>query len=285
MSIHVALNHITHYRYDRLITLSPQIVRLRPAPHTRTRILAYSLRVEPAGHFINWQQDPEANYLARLAFPEKTRELRLTVDLVAEMAVFNPFDFFLEPYAQQYPFAYEAVEQRELAPYLARLPPTKLFAGYLESILRKNKSVIDFLVDLNMRLSRDVRYLIRMQPGVQTPEETLQEACGSCRDSAWLLVQLLRHLGLAARFVSGYLIQLTPDVKSLDGPSALPRISPICTPGARYICPAPVGSGWILLPVYWPARDTFHSPVRPIRRRPRRSRDSSRSARSSSSTP
>lgn len=219
MSIHVALNHLTHYRYDRLITLSPQLVRLRPAPHCRTRILAYSLRVEPPGHFINWQQDPQANYLARLTFPEKTRELRLTVDLVAEMAVLNPFDFFLEPYARQFPFAYEQSEQRELAPYLARLPATRLFSGYLESILRRNKSVVDFLVDLNLRLSRDVRYLIRMQPGVQTPEETLDKASGSCRDSSWLLVQLLRHLGLAARFVSGYLIQLTPDVKSLDGPS------------------------------------------------------------------
>ena len=219
MSIHVALNHVTHYRYDRLISLSPQIVRLRPAPHCRTRILAYTLRVEPAEHFINWQQDPQSNYLARLTFPEKTRELCLTVDLVAEMAVLNPFDFFLEPYAQQFPFAYESGEQRELAPYLARLPATRLFAGYLESILRKGRSVVDFLVDLNLRLSRDVRYLIRMQPGVQTPEETLDKASGSCRDSAWLLVQLLRHLGLAARFVSGYLIQLTADVKSLDGPS------------------------------------------------------------------
>ena len=219
MSIHVALNHVTHYRYDRLVTLGPQVVRLRPAPHCRTRIIAYSLQVEPAEHFVNWQQDPEANYLARIAFPDRTRELRITVDLVAEMSVYNPFDFFLEPYAQQFPFAYEPGEQRELAPYLARVAPGPLFSGYLASIVRKHKSVVDFLVDLNMRLSTDVRYLIRMQPGVQTPEETLQVACGSCRDSAWLLVQLLRHLGLAARFVSGYLIQLTPDVKSLDGPS------------------------------------------------------------------
>ncbi|MDB6045544.1 MAG: hypothetical protein JWM63_4095 [Gammaproteobacteria bacterium] len=219
MSIHVALNHVTHYRYDRLITLSPQIVRLRPAPHCRTRILSYSLRVEPAEHFVNWQQDPQANYLARLTFPEKTRELRIAVDLVAEMAVLNPFDFFLEPYARQFPFAYEATEQRELAPYLTKLASTQLFAEFLNSIPREHASLIDFLVDINMRLSRDVGYLIRMQPGVQTPEETLEEASGSCRDSAWLLVQLLRHLGLAARFVSGYLVQLTADVKSLDGPS------------------------------------------------------------------
>ena len=242
MSIHVALNHLTHYRYDRLISLSPQIVRLRPAPHCRTRILAYSLRVEPAEHFINWQQDPQSNYLARLTFPEKTRELRLTVDLVAEMAVLNPFDFFLEPYAQQFPFAYEPGEQRELAPYLARLPATPLFAGYLETILRKSRSVVDFLVDLNLRLSRDVRYLIRMQPGVQTPEETLDKACGSCRDSAWLLVQLLRHLGLAARFVSGYLIQLTPDVKSQDGPAGPPADFTDLHAWCEVYLP---GAGWI----------------------------------------
>jgi uncharacterized protein (DUF2126 family) len=219
LSIHVALNHVTHYRYDQLVTLSPQIVRLRPAPHCRTRILAYSLSVQPAKHFINWQQDPEANYLARLTFPDKTRELRIEVDLIAEMSVFNPFDFFLEPYAQQFPFNYEAGEARELAPYLAQLPVTPLLASYLESIPRKKVTTIDFLVELNMRLSRDIRYLIRMEPGVQTPETTLGNASGSCRDSSWLLAQLLRHLGLASRFVSGYLIQLTPDIKSLDGPS------------------------------------------------------------------
>jgi uncharacterized protein (DUF2126 family) len=219
LSIHIALNHVTHYRYDRLVGLGPQIVRLRPAPHCRTRILSYSLSVQPAKHFINWQQDPEANYLARLAFPDKARELRIEVDLVAEMSVFNPFDFFLEPYAQHFPFEYEAGEQRELAPYLRLTAVTPLLASYLESIPRRRAHTVDFLVDLNIRLSKDVRYLIRMEPGVQTPEETLARAAGSCRDSSWLLVQILRHLGIAARFVSGYLIQLTPDIKSLDGPS------------------------------------------------------------------
>src|SRR4051794_27379307 len=116
MSIHVALNHVTHYRYDRLINVGPQVVRLRPAPHSRTRILSYSMRVEPAQHFINWQQDPQSNYLARLVFPEKTRELRIEVDLVAEMAVLNPFDFFLEPSAETFPFTYERDLAVELAP-------------------------------------------------------------------------------------------------------------------------------------------------------------------------
>ncbi len=219
MSIHVALNHVTHYRYDRPVALGPQLVRLRPAPHCRTRIISYSLAVTPAKHFINWQQDPEANYLARFVFPDKTDELRIEVDLVAEMAVLNPFDFFLEPYAETYPFGYQGAEKRDLAPYLIMFRGEPKFREYLAGIPRERKRTIDWLVELNLKLARDIRYLIRMEPGVQTPELTLTKASGSCRDSAWLLVQLLRHMGLAARFVSGYLIQLTPDMKSLDGPS------------------------------------------------------------------
>ena len=219
MSIHVALKHVTRYRYDRLVSLSPQVVRLRPAPHCRTPILAYSMRVEPVEHFVNWQQDPFANYLARLVFPEKTREFSVTIDLVAEMAVYNPFDFFLDPSAQQIPFAYDEAQRTELAPYLAADPAGPEVTRYLDAIPRTPRTTIDFLVELNQRLQRDVSYLIRMEPGVQTPEETLTKASGSCRDSGWLLVQILRHLGLAARFASGYLIQLAPDQKSLDGPS------------------------------------------------------------------
>jgi uncharacterized protein (DUF2126 family) len=219
MSIHVALNHITHYRYDRLVSLGPQLVRLRPAPHCRTRILSYSLRVAPAEHFVNWQQDPEANYLARFVFPKQARELRIEVDLVAEMSVYNPFDFFLASHAEHFPFEYEAGERHELAPYLFRRDCGPEFGRYLAGIPRERVRTMDFLVALNLRLSRDIRYLIRMEPGVQSPAETLRKAAGSCRDSAWLLVQLLRHLGLAARFTSGYLIQLVPDVKSLDGPA------------------------------------------------------------------
>jgi uncharacterized protein (DUF2126 family)/transglutaminase-like putative cysteine protease len=220
VAIHVALNHVTHYRYDRRVTLGPQVVRLRPAPHCRTAIKSYSLRVEPAQHFINWQQDPFGNYLARLVFPQPTTVFKVTVDVVAEMAVFNPFDFFLEPEAEQFPFGYDAATAHDLAPYLAKDEATPLFAKLLASIERtKPQRTIDFLVHINQRLQHDIRYLIRMEPGVQTPEHTLSTAAGSCRDTGWLLVQLLRHCGLAARFVSGYLIQLKPDVKALDGPS------------------------------------------------------------------
>jgi len=219
MAIHVALNHVTHYRYDRLVNLGPQVVRLRPAPHSRTKVLSYSQRIEPATHFINWQQDPFANYQARLVFPEPTREFKVTIDLVVEMAVHNPFDFFLEPTAEQFPFTYAPTLKAELAPYLVTEALTPRLAAYLATIDKREQRTIDFLVQLNQRLQGDIGYTIRMEPGVQTPEETLSKASGSCRDSGWLLVQLLRHLGLAARFVSGYLIQLTPDVKAVDGPS------------------------------------------------------------------
>ena len=219
MAIHAALSHITHYRYDRLVDLGPQIVRLRPAPHCRSKIVSYSLKVEPAGHFVNWQQDPFANYQARLVFPEKVSEFKVTVDAVFEMAVYNPFDFFLEPAAEAFPFTYEPDLKEELAPYITPEPVTPLMQAYLDKIDRTKRRTVIFLVELNQMLSQDIKYLIRMEPGVQTPEETLALASGSCRDSGWLLVQLLRHCGLAARFVSGYLIQLKSDVKALDGPS------------------------------------------------------------------
>ena len=219
MSIHVALNHVTHYTYDRRVGMSPHIVRLRPAPHCRSRILSYSLKVEPESHFINWQQDAFANHLARLVFPEPTTEFKVTVDLVTEMSVYNPFDFFLEPAAENFPFRYDEGTKLELQPYLVTEPATPAFAKFLASIDRQEQRTIDFLVGLNQRLQGDIRYLIRMEPGVQTPEQTLTLGSGSCRDSGWLLVQTLRHMGLAARFVSGYLIQLKSDVKALDGPS------------------------------------------------------------------
>ncbi|WP_413915258.1 transglutaminase family protein [Candidatus Skiveiella danica] len=218
MSIHAALNHVTHYKYDRPVTLGPQVVRLRPAPHCRSNIISYSLKIEPVGHFVNWQQDPFANYQARLVFPEKATEFKVTVDLVAEMAVYNPFDFFLEPDAEEFPFTYAPELKQELAPYLITEPATPLVQAYLDKIDRTKRRSVIFLVDLNQMVHKDIKYLIRMEPGVQTPEETLTLGSGSCRDSGWLLVQLLRHCGLAARFVSGYLIQLKPDVKSAGRP-------------------------------------------------------------------
>ena len=219
MAIRVALNHLTEYRYDRQVGMAPHVFRLRPAPHCRTPVEAYSLNITPRKHFINWQQDPFGNFLARVVFPEKADRLIVAVDLVALMTVINPFDFFLEEYAREVFFEYEPALKQELVPYLEVRERGPLLMEWLAAVDRYGQGTVDFLVALNRKLRESLDYTIRLEPGVQTCEETLEKGTGSCRDSAWLLVQILRHLGLAARFVSGYLVQLAADVKSLDGPS------------------------------------------------------------------
>jgi uncharacterized protein (DUF2126 family)/transglutaminase-like putative cysteine protease len=219
MGIRVALRHRTRYRYDRLVGLGPQVVRLRPAPHCRTPVVSYSLAISPSKHFLNWQQDPHGNFLARLVFPDKLQELSLDVEVIADLTVINPFDFFLEPEATEFPFEYPEWLAAELKPFRTTLPVGERLAQFLAAIPRTSKRTIDFLVDVNRFVQQKIAYLVRLEPGVQSPEETLKLARGSCRDSAWLLVQVLRNLGFAARFVSGYLIQLKPDVKPLEGPA------------------------------------------------------------------
>jgi uncharacterized protein (DUF2126 family)/transglutaminase-like putative cysteine protease len=219
MSIVVGLHHATRYTYDRPVSLGPQIVRLRPAPHSRTRVSSYSLRVTPVQHFVNWQQDPHGNWQARYVFPEKSSEFTITVDLLAHMAVINPFDFFVEPSAEKWPFKFEPELYEDLLAFIGPEPAGPLLKDFLGTIAREQRNTVDFLVELNQRLQRMIGYLIRVQPGVQTPEETLAAGAGSCRDTAWLLVQILRQIGLPARFVSGYLVQLRSDVRPLDGPA------------------------------------------------------------------
>ncbi len=243
MALHAALTHRTEYRYDRLVSLAPHTVRLRPAPHCRTPILAYALRIEPAAHFINWQQDPFGNFLARIVVPDKTQRFSVTVDLVADQAVINPFDFFVEESAQTWPFAYETGLAAELKPYLEPTAGGPMLERYMQRLDRRGAGTsLDYICDLNRSLAQEIKYLIRMEPGVQTPDETLRLSSGSCRDTGWLLVQVLRRLGLAARFVSGYLIQLKPDVKALDGPSGTDKDFTDLHAWAEVYLP---GAGWI----------------------------------------
>jgi uncharacterized protein (DUF2126 family) len=219
MTIRTAIHHITEYQFDRSVSLSPHVLRLRPAAHCRTPILGYSLKITPENHFINWQQDPFGNFLARVVFPEKTQSLRVEVEVITDMTVINPFDFFVDEYAEKFPFQYEKALKQELHPYLEIMDDGPLIREWIKSVPVKPMPINDFLVYLNQRLESEIGYNIRMEPGVQKPDETLKIKRGSCRDSAWLLVQILRHLGLAARFCSGYLVQLTSDIKSIDGPS------------------------------------------------------------------
>ena len=272
MSIEVALHHRTEYRYDRLISLGPQVVRLRPAPHARTPILSYSLTVEPKPHFLNWQQDPQGNYLARLVFPEKTRPPDRHRRSRRRHGGDQSVRLLPRAGAEKFPFAYDPALANELAPFRVTMPAGPLLRQYLAQIDRTAERTIDFLVALNGRLQRDIRYIVRLEPGVQTPEETLDRGEGSCRDTAWLLVQILRHLGFAARFVSGYLIQLVADVKPLEGPAGptadftdLHAWCEVYLPGAGWIGLDPTSGSS-------PAKATFRSPARPIRKAPRRSR-------------
>lgn len=217
MVIPVRLSHATHYIYDRPVALGPQIVRLRPTPHCRTPIAAYALAVQPAAHAVNWQHDPYGNWLARYLFSGKTGEFSIAVDLTADLAPINPFDFFVEPYAERWPFHFATELHDDLAAFSKPEPAGPRLADFVRAISREPRNTVDFLVDLDRRLMRTIRYLVRVEPGVQAPEATLAAGAGSCRDTAWLFVQILRHLGLPARFVSGYLIQLRPDRAQDDG--------------------------------------------------------------------
>jgi len=242
MAIRVGLAHTTEYSFDREVSLSPHIIRLRPAPHTRTPIESYSLKISPEDHFLNWQQDPFGNYLARIVFPNKSDYLKIEVNLVAKLTVINPFDFFIESGYEEYPFTYTEKLQKDLNAYLEITDNGPLLQDLLEQVDRSPQETNTFLVQVNRLVNQMLNYEIRMDPGVQSCEKTLTRKSGSCRDFSWLLVQVFRHLGIASRFVSGYSVQLAPDEKPLDGPAGVSQDVTDLHAWTEVYIP---GAGWI----------------------------------------
>ena len=238
----VALHHQTRYDYDRQVALGPQLIRLRPAAHTRTPILSYTLSIKPQEHYLHWMQDPYSNFMARLFFTNQTAHFEVVVDLIADMTVINPFAFFIEPGTDSFPFEYDPWLKDALQPYLATEPQTPLLTKLIEQLPKQADQTVQFLIDVNRVVSERVRYLVRMEAGVQTPEHTLEIGEGSCRDSTWLLIQAFRHMGLAARFVSGYLIQLKAETKALVGTSGVEEDTTDLHAWAEVYIP---GAGWI----------------------------------------
>ena len=245
MPIAAHLQHRTRYEYDRPVNLGAHIVRLHPAPHCRTTVTSYSMTVSPSTHYIHWQQDPLANRLARLVFTQACTEFEVAVDLSVVLSDFNPFDFFLDPLANVYPFAYCRADQLALTPYLrvdAVGRDDTLLNALLRQIDRRVQDTMSFLIALNQRVHQAVAYQLRHEPGVQTPDQTLRLASGSCRDSSWLLVTLFRHLGVAARFVSGYLIDIAPpSTSALGSPLTVPSRSELHAWCEVYL----PGAGWV----------------------------------------
>jgi transglutaminase-like putative cysteine protease len=241
MAVQVALKHKTIYRYDRPVILGPQIVRLRPAPHCFAKTSAFALDISPDEHSCHWQQDPFGNFVARIIFPQKTEHFSTEVNFIANLETTNPFNFFVEPEAEEFPFTYVASTKEQVRPFLTPDVAGPLLANYLHRLPQHMQSTVELLVSVNRQLRHDVQYVTRDEPGVQGCEETLRKGSGSCRDSAWLLVQILRHIGIAARFVSGYLVQLNNDIASIQTGSGDTDTFELHAWSEAYV----PGAGWI----------------------------------------
>ena len=242
MAIRVALHHYTQYDYDQSVFLSPHLVRLRPAAHCQALIELYALTIQPANHVVRWQQDPFGNFIARVDFEGPTQQMAIDVSIVARLEPVNPFNFLVDTYAESFPFSYESQLRQDLSPYLITETPGPLLTHWLRQLDLTQQNTIDFLIKLNQRVRQDIAYTVRLQPGVQTPDETLEKAIGSCRDSGWLVVQILRQLGLASRFVSGYLAQVATLNTNANEPSAQSSDSLALHAWAEVYIP---GAGWI----------------------------------------
>lgn len=250
----VRVKHTTEYLFDRSVAISPHLVQLRPAAHCRSPILSYSLLATPSDHYVHWQQDPFGNYLARFIFSTPSQSLRFDVDMLIDVIPYNPFDFFIEFEAAQYPFNYSARLRRDLSPYIEVTEPSAIVGRWADKFRKESTETVDFLVALNQSMKSEIEYIVRLEPGIQSCEETLNGRRGSCRDISWLLIQVLRELGLASRFVSGYLVEVAGDSK-IDATQSAANLH-------AWVEVYITGAGWIGLdPTSGMLADAHHIPL------------------------
>lgn len=242
----VLIQHRSRYIYERPSLLGPQVIRLRPSDHTRARIETYRLAVSPE-HRMHWQRDPHGNHIARVTFKagQRVAALEMVVELGVEIHPVNPFDFFLDDRVKKVPFRYPDRLDAELAPYLDTGDPAYRLGKHTTELLKQlpwEGDTVGVLIGMNAEIQKRVAYVIRDEAGVWTPEETLVNGRGSCRDSAVLLVAMMRARGIAARFVSGYLVQLTDEGMIPDEPKGVTRDVVDLHAWAEAYIP---GAGWI----------------------------------------
>ncbi len=236
------LHHRSLYRFPQPAVLGPHLIRLRPASHAQLAVESYQLRVTAPGE-LRWHKDPVGNAVARATWPSgRLSELTVEVELAVDLRPVNPFDFTLDASAEESPFSYGELAH-DLAPYL-RCDDAAYALGdrarELFATLPRSGTTVPLVIEVNRLVHERVRYVVRDEEGVWSPEETLLQGRGSCRDSAVLLVAALRSCGLAARFVSGYLVELAGDAP--PGRAAISRDALALHAWAEVFLP---GVGWV----------------------------------------
>lgn len=209
------IHHHTIYRYDTSVTFSPHYLRLKPQESDVCDTLSYTLDVSPPCS-VYWSEDIIGNHVAKCIFSTPSDILDIRTVLEVSLGEKNPFAFIVDEYAENYPFAYRPYEQNGLQYYLQVQEQGELFTQWVARFSPLSMYVVSMLREVANAIAMEIRYEKRHEPGYLPAEQTLAEKQGSCRDTAWLLMQTLRALGLASRFVSGYLLQPEDDVPDVD---------------------------------------------------------------------
>lgn len=200
--------HRTYYNFSGKVWLEPHTLRLRPRENHELRIESSDLKITPAAS-LRWHRDVEDNSVAIATFNSPTDQLVIESEVIIQQYNEAPLDFLVADYAIDYPFSYTSEDMAVLSPYITstRQQDNKLLADWVATVWQPGERIQTYslLQRLCVHIQQTLVYQLREEPGVQSVENTLSIGSGSCRDSAYLFMEAARQLGLAARFVSGYL--------------------------------------------------------------------------------